>query len=100
MIRRGSTKIGIFAFLLFFIANTIADKITGYMGRWGGGYNPPISWSEYFERLPVLLFFSLIIGAVVLWIFRNLEVYEEKRTKEANKTNVEEFENDKNNLIR
>ena len=86
---RSSTKMGIFAFLLFFIANTIASKVTGYMGRWGGGYNPPISWSEYFERLPTLLLFSLIIGVVVLWIFRDVDEKQkkeiEKEAEEANK---------------
>ena len=85
MIRRNSTKMGIFAFLLFFIAMTIASKVTGYMGRWGGGYNPPISWSEYFEWLPTLLLFSLIIGIVVLWIFRGVETNEEKQRKEIEK---------------
>lgn len=83
--RKKEAIIGIIIFSVFFILNTIADKYTGYIIRRNTAYYEPITWEEYFEGLPILLLFSLIMSIVSVLIYRGAKKSEEKRIEEARK---------------
>ena len=89
MKKHRSLKAGFIAFILFFIFNSFTNKVTGYVNRWDTAYHSPMTWSEYFENLPRLIAFSLVIGIIVFMIASAEERWKKKKEEEEKSNDTE-----------
>jgi mannose/fructose/N-acetylgalactosamine-specific phosphotransferase system component IIC len=73
MMKKKNNKIIFIFSFVFFTIMTIAFKFTGSYSRLdAGAYYPPMSWEEYFDKLPQLLLGSLILGIVISFVYSNM----------------------------
>ena len=82
-------RFGFAIFLMILFLMTIFDVYFGYFSKANAGaYYEPISWSEYFEKLPFLLCFSSIMGIFFYIFIHQHNKHEEKQKLKKKETEI------------